>query len=225
MISLKEKKSIVAGGCGLIGREIVRRFKQLGADVYSLDLSKKADIEFKISLDGVLDFRKVLDEYGPIDVFVNATYPKSPYTHFETYLMSSKNAAWHMKKHNGGAIVLLGSIYGIVGCDPRLYQGNDVQEPLIEYHACKAAINGMSKAIATLYGPYGVRCNVVSPGGVYNDQDDRFVKRYIKHVPLRRMGLPEDISGAVAFLVSDDASYITAENLLVGGGLTAYAYL
>ena len=75
--------------------------------------------------------------------------------------------------------------------------------------------------MASLYGKYHVRVNCVSPGGIFDNQDQTFVDAYEKKVPMRRMGLPKDIAPAVTFLLSDDASYITGHNLMVDGGWTA----
>ena len=75
-----------------------------------------------------------------------------------------------------------------------------------------------TKYLAAFYGPDKVRANCVSPGGVFDNQHPQFVKNYEKKVPLKRMAIPEDISGTVTFLLSDSASYITGHNLVVDGG-------
>ena len=77
------------------------------------------------------------------------------------------------------------------------------------------------KLLAAYFGPEGIRVNCVSPGGVFNDQPADFVARYSNKVPLRRMAQPDDISPAVAFLMSEDAGYITGQNWAVDGGWTA----
>ena len=79
----------------------------------------------------------------------------------------------------------------------------------------------MTRALACKYGPQGVRVNCVSPGGVFDNQDPVFVERYNQRVPLGRMATPEDVADAVVFLASDKAKYITGQNLVVDGGLTA----
>jgi NAD(P)-dependent dehydrogenase (short-subunit alcohol dehydrogenase family) len=79
----------------------------------------------------------------------------------------------------------------------------------------------LSRHLAAIYGQYGVRINCVSPGGIFDHQPDAFVKTYEMKVPMKRMGVPSDISPAVSFLLSDAAAYITGHNLIVDGGWTA----
>ncbi len=75
--------------------------------------------------------------------------------------------------------------------------------------------------MASYLGPKKVRVNAVSPGGIFDGQNETFVNNYNDKVPMGRMGLPEEISPTVAFLLSDDASYITGQNLIIDGGWTA----
>ncbi len=222
MFSLKNKTAIVAGGSGLIGSAIVKALKAQDADVFVMDTHFEADIN--VELKDETELRTILDKHNP-DIFINTTYPKNTFDHIVAYLKTTPIVAEHMAHKGGGSIILLSSIYGLVGCDPRLYAGTEVLQPLFEYHFVKGGINALVKGIATVYGPVMVRCNAVSPGGVFNGQDEKFIERYIEHVPLRRMASPEDVAGAVVFLASDAASYITGENIFVGGGMTAYGWL
>ena len=219
---MKNKTAIIAGGNGLIGKPIVREMRKQGADVFVMDTHFEADIN--VELKDETELQAVLNEYNP-DIFVNTTYPKNTFDHIVAYLRTTPIVAEHMAKRHGGSIVLLSSIYGIVGCDTRLYEDTSVLIPQLDYQYVKGGINALVKGVATLYGPLGVRCNAVSPGGVFDGQDPKFVERYNEHVPLRRMAEPDEISGAVCFLASDKARYITGTNLLVSGGMTSYAWL
>ena len=222
MFDLNNKTAIVAGGSGLIGRAIVKALKAQHANIFIMDTHFEADINVELKDETALKI--ILNKYKP-DIFINTTYPKNTFDHIVAYLRTTPIIAEYMAHNGGGSIVLLSSIYGFVGCDPRLYGGTDVLQPLFEYHFIKGGINALVKGIATVYGPMAVRCNAVSPGGVFNGQDQKFVERYIEHVPLRRMAKPEDIADAVIFLASDAADYITGENVFVGGGMTAYGWL
>lgn len=222
LFNLKNKTAIVAGGSGLIGRAIIKTLKAQNANVFNMDTHFKADINVELKDENELN--AVLDEHNP-DIFINTTYPKNTFDHIVAYLRTTPIIAEHMAHNGGGSIVLLSSIYGFLGCDPRLYEGTKVLQPLFEYHFIKGGINALVKGIATVYGPMGVRCNAVSPGGVFNNQNPKFVERYIEHVPLRRMAKPEDVAEAVAFLSSDLSSYITGQNIFVSGGMTAYGWL
>jgi NAD(P)-dependent dehydrogenase (short-subunit alcohol dehydrogenase family) len=88
----------------------------------------------------------------------------------------------------------------------------------IEYSFVKGGIISMTRALATKYAP--VRVNCVSPGGVFDGQDEKFVKRYCEKTPLGRMATPEDVANAVVFLASDKAAYITGQNIVIDGGYT-----
>ena len=221
--NMKNKTVIVAGGNGLIGTEIVKTARQQGADVFSMDIHFKSDIN--INLTDKSELISVLNEHNP-DIFINSTYPKNTFDHIVAYLRTTPIIANHMAEvNNGGSIVLLSSIYGIVGCDPRLYADTEVLIPQLDYQFVKGGINALVKGVATLFGSLGVRCNAVSPGGVYDGQDPLFVERYNEHVPLRRMCKPEEVAEAVCFLAGEKASYLTGHNLVLGGGLTNYAWL
>jgi len=125
-----------------------------------------------------------------------------------------------MVDKGGGVIVNISSIYGVIGGKPSMYVDTDVQHPPIGYSAAKGAIIAMTRALATKYGPYGVRVNCVSPGGVEDGQDQVFIDRYCERVPLGRMATVSDVANLVTFLASDKASYITGQNVILDGGLT-----
>ena len=101
-----------------------------------------------------------------------------------------------------------------------LYEGTQISTAP-PYSAIKGALINFSKYLASAYGKFGVRINCVSPGGVFDNQDQKFVDEYEKRVPLKRMATPEDIAPSVSFLISDDAQYITGHNLVVDGGWTS----
>lgn len=124
----------------------------------------------------------------------------------------SKAAIGYMMKTGGGSIVNISSVGGTF---PDLSR--------TAYGVSKAAINFLTLEIAVQYARYGIRCNAVSPGFTATDAAMRnmspeFLKAFLANVPLSRAGRPEDIAAAVAFLASDDASYITGEILPVAGG-------
>jgi NAD(P)-dependent dehydrogenase (short-subunit alcohol dehydrogenase family) len=119
-----------------------------------------------------------------------------------------------------GAICLIGSIYGLVGPDMRLYDGTTLTNPA-GYGAGKGGVLQLTKYLATVLAPT-VRVNCVSPGGIFRQQPAEFVQRYEERTPLQRMGREEDLKGAVGYLVSDASAYVTGHNLVVDGGWTAW---
>ena len=119
-----------------------------------------------------------------------------------------------------GTVIFLASIYGVVGPDQRLYAGTAMHHP-IGYDASKGGLLQLTKALATTLAPK-IRVNAISPGGVWDGQAEVFQRRYIERTPLKRMAIPEDVKGAIAYLASDLSAYVTGHNLVVDGGWTAW---
>jgi NAD(P)-dependent dehydrogenase (short-subunit alcohol dehydrogenase family) len=125
-----------------------------------------------------------------------------------------------------GSIVQTASIYGLMAPDQRIYEGSEylgrpINTPAV-YTASKAGVIGLTKHLATYWAVQGVRVNALTPGGVESGQNDTFKQRYGARVPLGRMARPDEMVGAVLFLVSDAASYVTGQNIAVDGGLSAW---
>jgi NAD(P)-dependent dehydrogenase (short-subunit alcohol dehydrogenase family) len=104
--------------------------------------------------------------------------------------------------------------------DFSIYEDAETPPSPAHYSASKGGILNLTRYLASEYGDRGIRVNAVSPGGVFDDQDPAFVERYEANTPLGRMADPEDIAGAVIYLVSDAAAYVTGHNLVVDGGWT-----
>lgn len=129
-----------------------------------------------------------------------------------------------MVKNRGGSIINIGSQYASVVPDPHFYDHIKSDPPFLKppmYGPSKAALIQLTRYMAVLWGKYNVRVNAISPGGVFNNQDPRFVKKYNTRVPLGRMANKDDLVGPLLFLASDASSYITGSNLIVDGGFTA----
>lgn len=244
MNRLIDKVIIVTGGGGLLGREIVKHLTLEGAICINVDISQETtedlsfvncDITNQHSVD--LCIKQVIDRYDRIDGLVNSAYPRTMDwgNKFEDIKYESwkKNVDWqlnsyfyfvqqaskYMKEKRKGAIVNMSSVYGIVGPDFTVYDGTNMTMPAA-YSAIKGAIINFSRYLAAYLGPFNVRVNTVSPGGIFDNQNPIFVQNYNKKVPMGRMGLPNDISPSVVFLLSDESNYITGQNLAVDGGWT-----
>ena len=131
-----------------------------------------------------------------------------------------------MAERGYGSIVQTASIYGLMAPDQRIYEGSEylgraINTPAV-YTASKAGVIGLTKHLATYWGAQGVRVNTLTPGGVESGQNDTFKQRYGARVPLGRMARADEMVGAVLFLVSDAASYVTGQNIAVDGGLSAW---
>ena len=129
-------------------------------------------------------------------------------------------AATALAQSGHGSIVLLSSIYGIVGPDMRLYEGTAMANPA-GYAASKGALLQLTRYLATVLAPR-VRVNAITPGGVWRHQPESFHEQYKARTPLGRMANEEDLKGAAAFLASDLSAYVTGHNLVVDGGWTAW---
>ncbi|MBT5951111.1 MAG: SDR family oxidoreductase, partial [Betaproteobacteria bacterium] len=118
------------------------------------------------------------------------------------------------------------SIYGVVGPDQRIYEGSkymgrSINTPAV-YSVSKGAVIAFTKYLAAYWGKEGIRVNSLTPGGVDSGQNDAFSRRYSERVPLGRMAEPGELECALLFLASDASSYVTGQNLIVDGGLTAW---
>ena len=242
---LEKKIIIITGGNGLLGSAIIEKLIEDGAFVINLDINHKTneslsniecDITNQESVDNSLNL--IIKKYEKIDGLVNNAYPRTQDwgNKFEdikldswkknidwqlnSYFYMSQQVAVQMAKQKSGSIINIASIYGVIGPDFTVYDGTNMTMPA-GYAAIKGGLINLTRYMASYFGPHKVRVNTVSPGGIFDNQNISFVENYEKKVPLRRMGLPEDITPSVSFLLSDESKYITGQNLIIDGGWTA----
>jgi NAD(P)-dependent dehydrogenase (short-subunit alcohol dehydrogenase family) len=141
-----------------------------------------------------------------------------------------------MEQAKRGSMVLLSSIYGVVGNDQRIYEGSNLAALYANaddgaqrifshavYPAAKGGVIALTRFLAAYWGHLGIRVNCISPGGLaHPGENEDFVARYSARVPLARKAKPDEISGAVVFLASPAADYITGHNLMIDGGWTTW---
>ena len=193
--------------------------------------------------------QQMTDETGHVDAVVNsaALDPKFDPTHafssnnaFEDYplkswqeavdvnltgaFLVSQACARQMVKQGRGSIINICSMYGLVGPDQRIYEkpGQPQIYKPVYYPVTKAGILGLTRYIATYYAGTQIRANALTPGGIYNNNDEVFLKQYSARAVMGRMGNKDEMNGAVLFLASDASSYMTGANLVVDGGWTAW---
>jgi len=242
--------AVITGGASGIGEATARLFVERGAQVVIVDLNEERGQALAAELGQAADFKKVdvsdakqvealfafvEQKYGVLDVlYDNAAYSLSK-TLWDTseddwdkvmrvnlkgYFLCAKYALPLLKKSKHGAIVCTGSELGVVGCVESL-----------AYNTSKGGIIQFAKSLALELAPFGIRVNVVCPAGT---ETPAFVKdmsrtgnyegevaRLVASYPLKRLGQPIDIARAVAFLASEEASFITGTHLMVDGGYTA----
>ncbi len=187
---------------------------------------------------------QTLARHGRIDGLLNNAASKSPnfFEPFESFPLEDWNDVMSvnltgafvccqefgsaMAAQGSGSVVNVLSVYGIVAPDQRIYEGSKylgraINTPAI-YSASKAGLWGLTAYLASYWGAHNVRVNALTPGGIYSGQNQTFVDRYSQRVPLGRMGQPEDLCGALVYLLSDASRYTTGQNLVVDGGLTVW---
>lgn len=138
--------------------------------------------------------------------------------------LCAREAVAHMRPQQGGAVVMVASIHGTLAGDRRVYEGvEDCMPSGPAYHAAKGGVIQLTRSLAASLGASGIRVNCVSPGMVPTSETPRkLVERFVAGTPLGRVGRPEDVANAIAFLASDEASWITGQNLVVDGGWTIW---
>lgn len=240
------KVAIVTGSGNGIGRASAIRLAQAGGKVVVADIERESadetvrlvtdqggvavsshtDVSDTSQIDAMVQL--ALDTFGQLDILHNNAFwfaMKGAVDHTEdewdTTMAVSLKSFWYASKlaiplmlgAGGGAIVNTASVHSIRAF-PR-HPG---------YDTAKSAICGLTRQLAVDYGPEGIRTNAVLPGGIdtriWAPYGEEGKEAFAKTVPLRRLGRPDEIASAVLFLVSDEASYINGESLLVDGGWT-----
>lgn len=241
---LNDKIIIVTGGSGLIGKELVKDINRKGGKAINADIGVETNLQNGTLQMDITDDHSIRNgintiklEFGRIDGLVNNAYPRTKDwgTRFEdidpqswranvnmqlnSYFVCSQEVLKVMALQGFGAIVNIASIYGVVGNDFTLYEEYGGTSPAA-YSAIKGGLINFTRYLASYYGHLGIRVNCVSPGGIFDNQQPSFVARYEAKVPMRRLGNPDDIAPAVSFLLSEEAKYITGQNLIADGGWT-----
>lgn len=212
-------------------------------------LTLSADVTDTIRLQEV--DKQLLERYGKIDILINnaARNPKVESTddrdfsrleHFpweqwtrdlDVGLGGAFNCAKvfgaGMARQGHGVIINIASDLGVIAPDQRLYkiEGREKDRQSVKpvtYSVVKHGLIGLTKYLATYWCDQGVRCNALSPGGVYAGQDDVFVNKLTSLIPLGRMAKADEYRGAIAFLCSDASSYMNGANLIVDGGRSTW---
>jgi NAD(P)-dependent dehydrogenase (short-subunit alcohol dehydrogenase family) len=215
-------------GCDQVAKEIMQGNNILARGIET-DITNKESVERMV--------QEVLSEFGKIDILINNAVARPPPATVENYDLENWRKAMgvnldgvflccqivgkEMTKRGSGVIVNIGSTYGLVSTDHRMYESPDRASPPV-YAASKGGVIQLTRYLATYWAKKGIRANCLIPGGVWNNQDPNFVEKYVEKTPMGRMARPEEYNGAMLFLCSEASSYMTGANLVVDGGWTAW---
>ena len=246
-MSFNGKVAIVAGGGGM-GHQVASDLAEDGACVAVMDIKPEppgspasagrvvhyqGDVTDEAFVKGVID--RTAGEAGRLDFLVNTTgvlwfdrdkscvdidmevWDRVLAINVKSFALTARHAIPHMKSSGGGAMVHIASTDAIRGDD----------KPQDAYGVAKAGVVRLSKSLAIQFARDGIRSNTILPGPIHTPMQARWdnnpgaMAAINQHVPLGRVGLAEDISNAVLFLLSDKAGYITGTELIVDGGCMA----
>lgn len=166
------------------------------------------------------------EENGPFETYPESSWDKVMEVNVKGIFLCCQVVGRQMAEAGRGSIINICSIYGIVSPDQRIYEyrrtgGAPFFKP-VAYSASKSALLNLTRYLATYWAGRNVRVNTLTFGGVFNNQDEEFLKAYSARVPLSRMAREDEYNGAIIFLVSDASSYMTGSNLVIDGGWTAW---
>lgn len=165
-------------------------------------------------------------ENGPFESYPEASWDQVLDVNLKGVFLCCQVIGGQMAQSAGGSIVNIGSIYGVVSPDQRIYQyrqsgGAPFFKP-VAYSASKSGLLNLTRYLATYWAPQCVRVNMLTLGGVFNQQDEEFLKGYCQRVPMGRMAREDEYNGAIVFLLSGASGYMTGSNLVIDGGWTAW---
>jgi NAD(P)-dependent dehydrogenase (short-subunit alcohol dehydrogenase family) len=212
-----------------------RELEKMGYEATGLELDQRS-YDPCVSL-----MKRVMDKYGRIDILINNAGggagkgecnlfkrdPEAIRNMIDTNLTGSlyccKAACEYMAKQGSGSIINLASIAGVVGRMRDMYWEADKMEQPVEYAAAKGGVIGMTRDLAAVMAPFGVRVNAISPGGFDKGElSQSFIDAYAKRTPMGHMGvIGRDIKGPIIFLASEASLYITGQNIIVDGGFSS----
>ncbi len=243
---LDSKVAVITGAASGIGRATARRFAAEGANVVVADFDEKAGPEVAKEIGGlyvqvnvadeasvVAMYDKTVEVYGGIDILFNnagispadddsilttglEAWRRVQEVNLTSVYLCCKYGIPHLQRRGGGSIINTASFVAVLGS----------ATSQISYTASKGGVLAMSRELAVQFAREKIRVNALCPGPVNTPllielfaKDPERAARRLVHVPMGRFGEPEEIAGAVLFLASDDASFVTASTFMVDGGI------
>lgn len=205
-------------------------FRERGLDVHAMQ-ADQGDHASVVALK-----KAILQQFGRLDGFVNnaVSRPMKGYNgtleQFEESMQVNATGMVDLLREmtdlivqsGGGSVINIASMMGMFGPDLSNYEGATGMGDLPpDYFFHNAGLINLNRYMAQMNAGKNIRFNCISPGGLFNNQHERFLENYCNKVPLRRMANQDDIKGLIVLLSSDAGAYINGENILMDGGLNA----
>lgn len=167
-----------------------------------------------------------LEENGPFEDYPESSWDKVMEVNLKGTFLACQVIGKKMAEAGHGSIVNIASIYGAVSPDQRIYEYKRAGEQRfykpVAYSVSKSGIYNLTRYLATYWAKNRIRVNTLTLAGVFNNQDEDFLKGYLNRIPIGRMAEPTDYNGAIVFLMSDASSYMTGSDMVIDGGWTAW---
>lgn len=211
------------------GQAVAEAYREQGLDVHAMQVDQGIH-ESVLSLKN-----EIMRSFGRLDVFVNnaVARPMRGYDDtIENFAESMRiNATGMMDivremceiigESGGGSVINISSMMGMFGPDLSNYEGTDMGNPSPDYFFHSGGLINLTRYLAKILADKKIRVNCISPGGLFNNQPERFLENYQKKVPVGRLANSDDIKGLMVLLASDAGAYINGENILMDGGMNA----
>jgi len=227
------------GGIGIVADIDVAAAERVAAQITSTYPGRAEAAALNITSTTSINalINEVQRRHGRIDALLNNAYPRNHdygkkleevsyesfcenvSLHLGGYFLTAQQFCLYFRKHGGGNVVNMSSIYGLMPPRFEVYADTPMTMP-VEYAAIKSAINHLTRYFAQYFKGDGIRVNSLSPGGILDGQPDLFLNKYDAHCNIKGMLDPQDVCGSLVFLLSDSSLYVTGQNLLVDDGFS-----
>ena len=244
------KKICLIGGSGVLGKYFAKRLSKKNelhvADIgfknfkkskqlftYYLDISDETSVKkffeknnkkpFDILINNAAFTTEIAVKKNLTkDIFSSEIFEKTIDINLKGVFLCCKNfIKYHHKKNMDQRVINISTMYALHGPHHNIYDNEDFFSS-ISYSASKAGIIGMTKWLATKYAFENTNFNTVSPAGVFNNQNKKFLKKYSELVPKKKMATQKQVYSAIDFLISKDADYVVGQDIFVDGGFSAW---
>ena len=211
------------------GEKLAGEFQNRGLDLHAMQVDQ-ADHASVVHLKEV-----IRDKFGRLDVFINNAVSRpmqgyhAPIEQFAESMRVNATGAMDILREmadmiaggGGGSIINISSMMGMFGPDLSNYEGTEMGDVPSDYFFHRAGLINLTRYMARMLADKKIRVNCISPGGLFDDQPERFLEIDNKKVPVGRMANQDDIKGIVVLLASEASAYINGENILMDGGMHA----